>query len=61
MEENQKYSFLPHVLDLIHLFEQNFCPDSKFRVKTMYESVKFDMLNKQVPSLNYSYDSTVFH
>ena len=31
---------LPYVLDLIHLLEQNFCPDSNLRVKTMYESVK---------------------
>ena len=32
--------FLPYVLDLIDLLEQNFCPDSKLRVKLMYESVK---------------------
>ena len=32
--------FLPYVLDLIHLLEQNFCPDSNLRVKTMYESAK---------------------
>ena len=37
---NQKYFFLPYVLDLIDLLEQNFCPDSKLRVKLMYESVK---------------------
>ena len=40
MEENWKYVFLPYVLDLIHLLEQNICPDSNLRVKTMYESVK---------------------
>ena len=51
-EDNHKFStknnhlpawrkiFLPYVLDLIHLLEQNFCPDSNLRVKTMYESVK---------------------
>ena len=44
MEENRKYFFLPYVLDLIHHLEQNFCPDSNFRVKTMYESVKWDVL-----------------
>ena len=32
--------FLPYVLDLIHLLEQKFCPDSNLRVKTMYEPVK---------------------
>ena len=32
--------FLPYVLDLIDLLEQTFCPDSKLRVKLMYESVK---------------------
>ena len=32
--------FLPYVLDLIDLLEQKFCPDSKLRVKLMYESVK---------------------
>ena len=32
--------FLPYVLDLIDLLEQKFCPDSKLRVKVMYESVK---------------------
>ena len=32
--------FLPYVLDLIDLSEQTFCPDSKLRVKLMYESVK---------------------
>ena len=35
-----KNIFLPYVLDLIHLLEQQFCSDSIFRVKTMYESVK---------------------
>ena len=33
-------SFLPYILDLIHLLEHKFCPDSNLRVKTMYESVK---------------------
>ena len=32
--------FLPYVLDLIKLLEQNFYPDSNLRVKLMYESVK---------------------
>ena len=32
--------FLPYVLDLINLLEQKFYPDSKLRVKLMYESVK---------------------
>ena len=32
--------FLPYVLDLIDLWEQNFCQDSNLRVKLMYESVK---------------------
>ena len=32
--------FLPDVLDLIDLVEQKLCPDSKLRVKLMYESVK---------------------
>ena len=40
LEENRKYFFLPYVLDLIDLLEQTFCPDSKLRVKLMYESVK---------------------
>ena len=40
MEENQKYFFLPYVLDLIDLLEQKFCPDSNLKVKLMYESVK---------------------
>ena len=31
---------LPYVLGLIDLSEQTFCPDSKLRVKLMYESVK---------------------
>ena len=31
---------LPYVLDLIDLLEQKFYPDSKLRVKLMYESVK---------------------
>ena len=43
MEENQKKK-LPYILDSIHLFEQKFCPDSNLRVKTMYESVKKDVL-----------------
>ena len=32
--------FLPYVLDLINMLEQKFYPDSNFRVKLMYESVK---------------------
>ena len=32
--------FLPYVLDLIKLLEQNFYPDSNLRVKLMYESVE---------------------
>ena len=36
--------FLPFVIDLIELLEQKFCPDSKLRVKMMYESVKQDVL-----------------
>ena len=40
MEENQKYFFLPYVLDLINILEQFFCRDSNLRVKLMYESVK---------------------
>ena len=32
--------FLSYVLDLIHLLEQEFGPDSNMRVKTMYEAVK---------------------
>ena len=35
-----KIFFLPYVLDLIDLLEQKFYPDSKLRVKLMYESVK---------------------
>ena len=40
MEENRNYFFLLYVLDLIDLLEQTFYPDSKLRVKLMYESVK---------------------
>ena len=58
-EENHKFSnknnhlpawrkieniFLPHVHDLNHLLEKFFCPDSNLRVKTMYESVKEEVL-----------------
>ena len=35
-----KIFFLPYVLDLIDLLQQNFCPDSNLGVKVMYESVK---------------------
>ena len=38
--EKSEILFLPYVLDLIHLLEQNFCRDSNLRVKTMFESVK---------------------
>ena len=38
MEEHRKYIFA--LIDLIHLLEQNFCPDSNLRVKKMFESVK---------------------
>ena len=37
---NLEIFFLPYVFDLIDLLEQEFCPDSKLRVKLMYESVK---------------------
>ena len=39
MEKDQKL-FLPYVLDLINILEQNFWQDSNLRVKLMYESVK---------------------
>ena len=44
MEENRIF-FLQYVLNLIHLLEQKFCPDSNLRVKTMYESVKYEVLS----------------
>ena len=40
-----KIFLLPYVLDQIDLLEQTFCPDSNLRVKLMYESVKWDVLN----------------
>ena len=38
--EKLEIFFLPYVLDLIDLLEQNFYRDSNLRVKMMYESVK---------------------
>ena len=40
LEGKLEIFFLPYVLDLIQLLEQNVCPDSNLRVKMMHESVK---------------------